>query len=104
MADLEVRPTKEFASKSRADLGDSEIGYQNTGLHEFMSHSDCDGEISPVMCLKIANELEQLLPALEKMGDGAGHIARAGGYGGATRKFIAGCRLAAENNEPLEFC
>ena len=68
-----------------------------------MSHSDCDGEISPEDCTKVANELEALLSEIEKEGEGGGHILGAGGYGSVTKKFIKGCRLAAQDNEVLEF-
>lgn|SRR5574343_223131 len=76
-----------------------ESGYQDThpGLKEFLSHSDCDGEISPEMCLLVANDLEELLPAIEELGwvdmD----------YLEYTRRFIIGCRLAHKNGEPLTF-
>lgn len=73
------------------------------GLYVFFMHSDCDGEISPENCERIANEMEPLLPKLDAMGMGAGHIASRGGYGEVCRKFIAGCREAARSNEPLEF-
>jgi hypothetical protein len=72
------------------------------GLFEFMSHSDCDGDISPEMCTKVANDLEALLPKIS-FADAGGHLARVGGYRGALEKFIAGCRAAAAANEPLEF-
>jgi hypothetical protein len=74
------------------------------GLYEFMSHSDCDGVILPEMAGQLADELEELLPVIEAMGlTDAGHIGRAGGYPAVVRKLIAGCRLAAKHNEPLEF-
>lgn len=74
------------------------------GFTEFMNHSDCDGEISPDMCLLVADELEALLPSIEKIDDGgAGHIARDGGYAEVARRFISGCRAAANNGEPLRF-
>lgn len=60
------------------------------GLYEFLSHSDCDGKITPKMCAKVANELEALLPKMTKM--------RAD-----LRAFIDGCRKAAAANEPLTF-
>lgn len=76
----------------------------NAGLVEFLNHSDCDGEISPEMCLKIADNLENLLPIIEANDNGGnGHIARAGGFAAVTRKFINGCREAAKLGEPLEF-
>lgn len=75
------------------------------GLYEFLTHSDCDGEISPEMCVNVADDLERLLPAMEQMKwECAGHIAAAGGFVSAVKTFIAGCRAAAAAGEPLEFC
>lgn len=74
------------------------------GLWEFLTHSDCDGEISPEMCVKVADDLEALLPKIEALGWGAaGHIAFYGGFVAVTRRFIDGCRRAAAANEPLDF-
>lgn len=74
------------------------------GLFEFIMHSDCDGEISPEMCVKVADDLEALLPKIEELDSEAhGHIAHFGGFAAVTRRFIAGCRAAAAANEPLEF-
>lgn len=73
------------------------------GLSVFLMHSDCDGEISSEDCSKLANELEALLPKLDAMGIGSGHIERGGGYGAVARQFIAGCKYAAESCEPLVF-
>ena len=75
------------------------------GLAEFMRHSDCDGEISPEACANIADELEVLLPKIAEVAPAelSGHIARDGGYVEAVKRFMAGCRRAAEANEPLEF-
>jgi hypothetical protein len=75
----------------------------NPGLCLFFCHSDCDGEISPEDCIKVANELESLMPKIKKLGMGGGHIERNGGYEKVLQQFIDGCRLAAKNNEPLEF-
>ena len=72
------------------------------GLFVFMAHSDCDGEISSEYCVKVADDLEALLPKIEERNAG-GHLSRAGGYRGTLEKFIAGCRAAAAANEPLEF-
>jgi len=103
--------------------GDGYTRETHPGLFVFLSHSDCDGEISPDDCTKVADDLEALLPriaataeepalsgfVMEKNGDGfvgrrtPGHIDRAGGYVGATRQFIAGCREAARLREPLRF-
>ncbi len=71
------------------------------GLWEFLMHSDCDGEISPEMCVKVANDLESLLPDMPE--GGAGHIAARGGYREVLRKFIVGCRAAAAEGVPLDF-
>lgn len=76
------------------------------GLYEFFTHSDCDGEISPEMCTVVANELESIMPQIEKLADthqSSGHILRDGGYVEVTKRFIAGCRSAAEENVSLEF-
>ena len=75
-----------------------------SGMYFFLCHSDCDGEISPEMCIKVADDLESILPKIEALSDqGRGHIQARGGYAEVLKKFIAGCRLAAKNNEPLEF-
>jgi hypothetical protein len=90
----------------RPDLWHWGPGYNaqsHPGLNELLLHSDCDGLLSPKVCRLLADELESLLPQISALGDGGGHIADQGGYGGVCRKFINGCRLAAENNEPLEF-
>lgn len=77
---------------------------EGSGLREFLSHSDCDGEISPEMCSKVADDLEALLPAIEALGwEVGGHLARWGGYAGAVRRFVGGCRAAAAAGEALEF-
>lgn len=83
--------------------GDGMSKETNPGLFVFMSHSDCDGSISPEDCINVANELEELLPRLDEMGSGGGHLKRAGGIGRVARDFIAACRQAATDNESLEF-
>lgn len=83
--------------------GDGYNEETHRGIFVLMSHSDCDGEISPKDCLLVAHDLESLLPKLDAMGDGGGHIARGGGYGSVARVFIVGCREAAETNEALLF-
>lgn len=75
-----------------------------SGMYCFLCHSDCDGEISPEMCVKVADDLEAILPKIEALADqGGGHIQYCGGFAEVLKKFIAGCRLAAHNNEPLLF-
>lgn len=70
------------------------------GIWEFFNHSDCDGEIDPEMCAKVADDLETyVLPRMLDI-NGHGHL---GGYRDAMERFIAGCRLAHERGEPLIF-
>ena len=83
--------------------GDGFTRSTHPGLYVFFMHSDCDGEISPDDCEKVANELEALLPEIEKFGSGGGHLERAGGLRRVTEKFIAGCREARAANDPLTF-
>lgn len=76
------------------------------GLCEFFRHSDCDGDIGVKMCRLVANELEAILPQIEKLEqshEAFGHIARDGGYAAVTRKFIDGCRLANKKRQKLRF-
>lgn len=68
-------------------------------LHVLLNHSDCDGEISPEDCAKIADRLEELMPQLPNVEDG-GHI---GNWKDKTKQFIEGCRAAAKAGEPLGF-
>lgn len=73
------------------------------GLHLFLCHSDCDGEISPEDCIKVAQELEILIPRLKDLGMGHGHIESQGGYAAVCQKFVDGCKEAAKLGEPLVF-
>lgn len=76
------------------------------GLRAFLSHSDCDGEISPEMCLKVANDLTDLLPEIEhieSVEEAHGHISARGGYVEVTKKFINGCLAAHKEGKPLDF-
>jgi hypothetical protein len=94
------------------------------GLLVFLRHSDCDGHLTPRECRLVAKDLEALLPEIEKLDDGGlhggwsisrtgdgtfetathpGHIAAAGGYVAATKRFIDGCRKAAKANQRLRF-
>lgn len=60
-------------------------------LAPLLSHSDCDGDISPEDCASIAAALDDLGPRLD---DWARPLAE---------RFAAGCRRAAEAEERLEF-
>jgi hypothetical protein len=85
-------------------LGDGVGPEETPGLYEFLTHSDCDGKISPEMCVKVADDLEKVLPKIEaKNTPSHGHIAARGGYAEVVRKFIVGCRAAAKAGEPLIF-
>lgn len=78
----------------------------NEGLYEFFTHSDCEGTIDPVMCKKVADALEAILPKIEELAqkeESYGHIARDGGYVEVTKRFIAGCRLAHKRRQKLKF-
>ena len=81
------------------------IRESHPGLFIFLSHSDCDGELSPQECIAVANELEAILPQIDALPISAvgRRILEQGGAGAVLRKFIAGCRTAAMNNEPLLF-
>ena len=72
------------------------------GLYAFLCHSDCDGELSPEECVRVADALEKILPNLED-GPTHGHLERVGSYRANVQKFIDGCRLAASAGETLKF-
>ncbi len=97
----------ELESRTRQDIswckywGNDYGPETHPGLNVLLSHSDCDGKISPDDCVKVADELEALLPKIT--GDGGGHIAAQGGFAEVARKFIEGCRLAAAEDEELVF-
>lgn len=102
-----------FPPHDRADIPPDYLqlgeGYDNEshpGLWEFLKHSDCDGEIDPATCLRVADDLEALLPRIAEVEadePSTGHLQAAGGYVEVTKRFIAGCRAAAAAGEPLEF-
>jgi len=84
-------------------LGDEYHLKAYPGLHIFLAHSDCDGEISPSDCEKVADDLTKLLPKLKKNDWGVIPGVRDGGFHDILKLFIDGCRLAASLNEPLGF-
>lgn len=67
------------------------------GLHEFLGHSDCDGEISPEMCGHIYKEFKEVKKELMKIYD-KDHESIL-----MIKKFMKGCKKAHKNNEPLTF-
>jgi hypothetical protein len=95
-------PTDPWSDDLRFYYGPGYGPDTHPGLHEFLTHSDCDGEISPEMCAKVADDLEALLPKIEALGwEAWGHLSE--GYVVITKRFIAGCREAAAKGEPLLF-
>lgn len=68
-------------------------------LHELLYHSDCEGEIAADRCVLIASALEAVIPMLPDIVT-EGHI---GNPREKTAMFVAGLRLAAQNEEPLLF-
>jgi len=74
------------------------------GLYLFLSHSDCDGTLTPDECRLVASDLEKLVDVIGQFPlSDEGHIRRDGGYRAVLERFIAGCRLAAERNEVMDF-
>jgi hypothetical protein len=72
----------------------------NDALVHLLDHSDCDGQIHHNLCEDIAARLEELLPALERAGDGGGHV---GAYAEATKTWIEGLRDAALRRQHVTF-
>lgn len=68
-----------------------------------IAHSDCDGVIYPEQAIPLADRLEGLLPKIEGMHQGGGHISARGGLAEVTRKFIVGLRNAAGAGEVVDF-
>jgi hypothetical protein len=67
-------------------------------IKPLLSHSDCDGELSPEECSQIANGLQQIINNLsdeEKVKDEY--------YYNKAVKFMEGCKLAASRNETIDF-
>ena len=84
-------------------MGEGYGSDSHPGLFAFFSSSDCVGSFDPDTALAIANEMEALLPKLDNAPLDFGHIGRDGGYRKVAERYIAGCRLAHANNEPLEY-
>lgn len=70
-------------------------------LHVLLRHSDSDGDIAPDVCMRLADRLEQLLPALPDAT--LDEDFRRDHWRTQTRQFIEGLRLAASRNQMLEF-
>lgn len=79
---------------------------EQPGLSAFLLSNDCEGEFAPEICKQMADELEAILPEierLEKSKDDWGHISRDGGFLAVTKRYIEGCRLAHSENENLRY-
>jgi len=86
-------------------FGDGYHSKTHPGLFAFFMHDDCEGEIDPETCRLLAGEMEALLPKIADVCSPSwGHIEAAGGFVAVARKWIAGCRAAAEEGVPLVFC
>ena len=72
------------------------------GCDIFMGHSDCEGEISPGDCLKVAGFLRWVAPRLQAAGTGHLSPLSMGPRDRAVR-FAEGCEAAAAAGEPLVF-
>ena len=56
--------------------GDEYSRSKYPGLFAFLEHSDCDGDIDADMCMKVAEDLESLIPKMESLSwQSHGHIA-----------------------------
>lgn len=73
--------------------------FEKHDLIVLLTHSDCDGDINPGECKRIANGLEKLLPLMDGK-DLGGHI---GNLQEKTKQFIKGCREAHAKKEKLTF-
>lgn len=73
--------------------------YKNDVISVLLNHSDCDGWIPAEYCGPLADRIEEILPKMPT-GDGGGHIYD---WTETTQRFIDGLRLAASQNEDVEF-
>lgn len=78
------------------------------GVRLFLSHSDCDGEISWQDCIRVARGLLRIRPEAERLAadpewEAVGRIAANGGYLACLDAFVAGCRAAMRAQKPLRF-
>jgi hypothetical protein len=81
-----------------ANLKESEIDHP---LMDLFNHSDCDGELTPMQCWKIAKGLDEVIKKLPVPEDGDSWDAR---FIESCIQFRDGCMLAFSKNEVMEFC
>ena len=93
------KPSPEWVNVVKNEIDEKNL-FEKHPLFDLLTHPDSDGYINYGKCGKIADELEKLLPLLEKEEDQGGHI---GNWKAKTETFITGLRLAAKNKERLQF-
>jgi hypothetical protein len=81
------------------DLGMSWSKYAHDPICILLNHSDCDGTIVADDCVRLADRLEELLPALEAM-DAQAPLSW---LANKACDFVAGLRAAAAACEDVEF-
>lgn len=74
----------------------------NPGLTVFFNHSDCGGYLTSNECQMIADEIEALLPEIDKQ-DYMGHTLGKGWISMIARQWVRGCRSAAKRKQKLTF-
>lgn len=84
-----------------AIVGDWHGVNPDDALLYLFAHSDCEGHLKPKACRRLADRLEELLPAINALpNEEFGHI---GDYGVKTQQLIRGLRKAAKAGKRLEF-
>lgn len=72
----------------------------HVGARLFLSHSDCDGTLTPDESREVAAFLRWVAPRVEI--EGEGHLSSLGTRG-AVERFAAGCEAASEAGETVKF-
>lgn len=76
--------------------GDISFSQFDDDLCILLDHSDCEGDISPENCRRLALRLDQLISTMEPDKSPYSNYQRA-------LQFSKGCKLAAEKNEHILF-
>jgi hypothetical protein len=84
--------------RSREGFGGVLSWPEDDVLVALLKHSDCDGDLSWKICNKLADRLEELLPAMQRK-DVHGFPF----YGNSTQEFIDGLHEAHAKRENVEF-
>lgn len=93
-------PLEQMQAYSDSEDAISWEPFEKHPLFPLLYHSDCDGHINRSKLKPLADYLESILPELEKLEPGWGHMPN---VADKTRQFIAGCRLAIKKRQRLEF-